>query len=74
MTTELFRYLGNVQIGQIFEFVESIAAKHRPFSIGLRLAWGITKDPTVWLDGARSPPKYVFKNNMSLENLKIWPT
>jgi hypothetical protein len=27
---------------------------------------GINKDPTVWPDGARPPPKNVFKNNMSL--------
>ena len=24
---------------------------------------GSNKDPTVWLDGARPHPKYVFKNN-----------
>ncbi len=24
---------------------------------------GISKDQTVWLDGARPPPRYVFKNN-----------
>ncbi len=23
---------------------------------------GICKDPTVWLDGARPPPKYFFKD------------
>ncbi len=34
----------------------------------------INKDLTVWLDGARLPPKYVFKNAKSLMNLKIWPT
>jgi hypothetical protein len=28
-------------------------------------AGDINKDPTVWLDGARPPPKYVFQNNMS---------
>ncbi len=26
---------------------------------------GINKDPTVGLDGARPPPKNVFKNNMT---------
>ncbi len=36
--------------------------------------WGINKDATIWLDGARPPPKYVFKNNMSLTNSKIRPT
>ncbi len=35
--------------------------------------WGINEDPTVWLDGARSRPKYVFKNNMNLTTLKIGP-
>jgi hypothetical protein len=29
---------------------------------------GINKYSTVWLDGARPPPKYIFKNNMSLMN------
>ncbi len=24
---------------------------------------GIIKDPSVWLDGAGPPPKYIFKNN-----------
>jgi hypothetical protein len=32
---------------------------------------GISKDPNVWLDGARPPPRYVFNNNMSLTNSKI---
>ncbi len=32
---------------------------------------GVNKDPTVWLDGARPPPMYNFKNNMSLTNSKI---
>jgi hypothetical protein len=31
---------------------------------------GINKN-TVWLDGTRPPPKYVFKNNLSLTNSKI---
>ncbi len=31
----------------------------------------INKDQTVWLDGARPPPKYVFNNNISLTNSKI---
>jgi hypothetical protein len=25
---------------------------------------GIIKDPTVWLDGARPPPQYDFKNKV----------
>jgi hypothetical protein len=33
--------------------------------------WGINKDPTVWLDGTEPPPKYVFKNDISLTNSKI---
>ncbi len=35
----------------------------------LRWPGGINKDPTVWVDGARPPNKYVFKNNISLTNL-----
>ncbi len=31
----------------------------------------INKDPTVWLDGARPPPKYIFKIKMSLKNSKV---
>ncbi len=34
----------------------------------------INKDPPVWLDGSRSPPKYIFKNNMSSTNSKIQQT
>jgi hypothetical protein len=30
-------------------------------------------DPTVGIDGARPPPKYIFKDNMSLTNSKILP-
>ncbi len=33
--------------------------------------WGNNKDPTVWLDGARPPPRYVFRNDMILRNSKI---
>ncbi len=29
---------------------------------------GINKDPTVWLEGAIPPPKYVFTNNISSMN------
>ncbi len=54
-------YLGNVQVGQMFEFVESFGAIIRSFS----MPGNINNDPTVWLDGARPPFKYVFKNNMS---------
>ncbi len=43
-------YLGNAWVYKIFEFVKSIAAKHRPFSIGLFQPGYINKDPTVWLD------------------------
>jgi len=35
---------------------------------------GINKNPSVWLDGVRPSPKYVFKNNISSKNSKIWPT
>ncbi len=31
----------------------------------------INKDPTVWLNGARPHPKYVYKNKMSLTNSKF---
>ncbi len=31
-------------------------------------------DPTLWLDGARPPPKYIWKNSMSSTNSKIDPT
>ncbi len=34
---------------------------------------GINKDTTVWLDGARPPPTYIFKNTLSLTNSKIRP-
>ncbi len=40
------------------------------FSV-FHLPGGIIKDSSVWLDGARPPPKSVFKNNMSLTNSKI---
>jgi len=36
-------------------------------------ARGINKDYTIWLGGVRPPPKYIFKNKLSLTNLKIWP-
>ncbi len=32
------------------------------------------KNPTVWLDGAGPPPKYIFKSDVSLTNSKIQPT
>jgi hypothetical protein len=32
---------------------------------------GINNDPTVWLDVTISSPKYVYKNDMILENLKV---
>jgi len=35
------------------------------------LSRGINKDPIVWLDNVRATPKYIFKNEMSLANLKI---
>ncbi len=43
----------------------------RSFSQTALLARGINKDLTVWLDGARLPHKYVFKNNMSSMSSKI---
>jgi hypothetical protein len=58
---------------QIFDFLQSIRVCSYNFSS--RLCWlgGFNKDPTISLDRARPPPKYVYKNNMSLTNLKIWP-
>jgi hypothetical protein len=38
-----------------------------------RQTGGINKDPPVWLYGARPPPKYVSKNNISSMNSKIQP-
>jgi hypothetical protein len=46
---------GNVQVCQIFEFVESIGARLTSFSQPPSLDKGIIKDPTVWLNGARPP-------------------
>jgi len=34
---------------------------------------GISKDPTVWIDRDRKPPKNISKNNMTSTNSKIWP-
>jgi hypothetical protein len=51
--------------------VESTRAMSRSFSRPALPAGGIDTDPTVWLDGAKSPLKYVFKNNMGLTNSKI---
>ncbi len=50
-------------------FVKSIRAMLRLFFPG-----GINKDPTVWLDGARTPPTYVFKKYEFKKLLKILPT
>jgi hypothetical protein len=44
------------------------------FCCRLCLPGSINKDPTVWLDGARPPSKYIFKNNLSLTNSKICAT
>jgi hypothetical protein len=43
----------------------------RSFSQLAAQAKGTIREPTVWQDGARPPPKYVFKNKVSLMNLKI---
>jgi hypothetical protein len=64
---------GNVLVGRIFEFVKlELCSDH--FPSWLHQPEGINKDPTVWLDGARPPPKYVFKNNVILANSKFWHT
>ncbi len=47
-------------------FVESIEAMLRSFFQPAKSAGGINMDPTLWLNEARPPPKYVFKDNMSL--------
>ncbi len=41
-----------------------------PFPSRLCRPGGINEDPTIWLDGTRPSPKYIFKNNMSLTNSK----
>jgi len=46
----------------------------RSFSCPALPTRGISKDPNVWLDGDRPPPKFIFKNDMSLTNLKIGHT
>ncbi len=67
--TKLF--FSNVQAGGFFALFESIGATLRSFSLSALPARGLNKDPTLLLNGARPPPKYVFKNNMSLANSKI---
>jgi hypothetical protein len=49
--------------------------KLSPDHFPVRLLWlgVIYMDLTVWLEGARPPLKYAFKNNMSLMNSKIQP-
>ncbi len=39
----------------------------RSFSWPAKLARGINKDPTVWVDGARPHPDYIFKNNIIVD-------
>jgi hypothetical protein len=51
----------------MFEFVKSFGA----IIISYSMPENINNDPTVWLDGARPPSKYVFKNNMSLSYFNI---
>jgi hypothetical protein len=43
------------------------------FSDQLCQPGGFNKDLPVGLDGARPPPMYIKKNNMSLTNLKVMP-
>ncbi len=59
---------------KIFEFAESIRAMLISISWQALQPIGYQKDPTIWLYGARPPPKYFFKNNMNLTNSKIQPT
>jgi MFS-type transporter involved in bile tolerance (Atg22 family) len=66
--------LRNDQDGQIFGLYRSIGALLRPFFQQVLPARHTNKDPTVWLDGARPPPKYISQNNMSLTNSKIKST
>ncbi len=54
---------------QIFELVKSIRTMVRLFSQPALPARGISKDPTLWLDGAKPLLKYVFKNKSEFAEL-----
>ncbi len=65
---------GEVVISELVKFFclsNPLELRSDHFPAGLCRSWGIKKDPTIWLDGARPPPKYVFKNFMCLANSKI---
>jgi hypothetical protein len=67
--------VGNVCVGQFFKFVKSTGeVMFRSFFEPTLLVRGINKDPTIWLDRARPPPKYVSRYNINLTNSKIRPT
>jgi hypothetical protein len=53
-----------VRVGQFFSFSNplELCSKHIP--AGFAGQGGINKDCTIWLDGAKIPPKYTFKNNI----------
>ncbi len=53
------------------ELVEFWCFAQIVFPAGFTCQGGIIKDSTVWLNGARQSPNYVFKNNISLTNSKI---
>jgi hypothetical protein len=55
------KIIGNVRVGQIIEFIESIGAMLTAFYWLALPARGINKDPTVGLDCAWPHPKYVLK-------------
>ncbi len=62
------------EFGHFSEFVESIGATLGLFSLSALPIQGISMDSTAWLDRARPPPKYIFKNNMNSTNSKIRQT
>ena len=53
--------IGNVIVGQIFEFVESNGARSDHFPGWLPRSGGIKKDHAIWVDRARPIPKFVFR-------------
>jgi hypothetical protein len=59
---------GNDHAGQIFNFVESIGANAQ---IIFQAGFANQGYLTVWLDGARPHPKYVFESDISSTNPKI---
>ncbi len=65
---------GSVRVCHIFKFVKFLSLSNPTelcsdhFPGWQSLSGGINKDPTVWLEEDRQPPKYALINNMSLTN------